>query len=91
MSHNHKKQKPRKVISCGPVQAAVWTDNRVTDGTVVEMHSIKITKSYKKDNQWQHTTNFTTDDLPKVSVVAMEAYRLLRVKSRDTESFEKEV
>ena len=90
MSDSKTNPKPCKVISCGPVQAAIWADHRITDSTVVELHSIKISKCYKKDDQWQHTTNFTTEDLPKVSVVAMEAYRFLRVKSFDHESFGKE-
>ncbi len=80
---NELQNKPVKVLRCGPVKAAIWTNQRVIDDAVVEVHSIKIDKSYKEGGQWKKTTTFTAEDLPKVSVVVMEAYRFLRLRSEE--------
>jgi hypothetical protein len=73
-------KKPIKVLSCGPIKAAVWCDSKIIDDTMVDFHSIKIDKSYKDGDEWKNTNTFNVEDLPKVSVVAMEVYKFLRVK-----------
>jgi len=77
------KKNPVKVFRCGPVRAAIWSDSRVMDNSLVELHSVKITRSYKdKDNgEWKHTPAFNAEDLPKVALVAMEAYKFIRLRS----------
>jgi hypothetical protein len=75
------KKSPVKVFSCGPVRAAVWADSRIVDNTLVTVHSIKIQRSYKDKKQWAYTNNFYAEHLPKVAVVAMEAYRYLRLRT----------
>ena len=54
-----------------------------SEDTLVEVHSIKIDRSYKyKDSdEWKHTNTFNAEDLPKVAVVAMESYKFIRVSS----------
>ena len=75
------RNRPSKVFRCGAVRAAVWTNQRVMDNAVVEVHSIKIDKSYKDGDEWKRTTSFAAEDLPKVSVVAMASYKHLRLRS----------
>lgn len=75
------RNRPSKVFCCGAVKAAIWTNQRVIDNAVVEVHSIKIDKSYKEGDEWKRTTSFAAEDLPKVSVVAMASYRHLRLRS----------
>jgi len=77
------KNRPNKAFWCGAIQAAIWTNQRVMDDAVVEVHSIKIDKSYKDDDDWKRTSSFVAEDLPKVSVVAMAAYRHLRLRSNE--------
>lgn len=74
---------PAKVFSCGPVKAAIWSGSRIVNDTLVEMHSIRIDKSYKdkETGQWNSTHTFNAEDLPKVATVATEAYRFLRMRS----------
>jgi len=74
---------PDKVFSCGTVKAAIWVGRKVIDNTVVEVHSIRIDRSYKdKDTgEWRYTTTLDTESLPKVAVVSMEAYKYLRLRS----------
>jgi hypothetical protein len=80
---NQIKKNPVKVFTCGAVKAAIWADSRVVNNTVVEVHSVRIDRSYKdKDsNEWKHTNTFNTEDLPKVSIVAQEAYKFIRLRS----------
>lgn len=77
------KNTPTKVFRCGAVQAAIWTDHRVINDAVAKVHSIRITKSYRQDDEWKSTTTFTTEDLPKVAMVATEAYRFLRLRTKE--------
>jgi len=77
------RNKPSKVFRCGAVQAAIWTNQRVMDDAVVEVHSIRIDKSYREGDQWKRTTSLAAEDLPKVSVVAMASYRHLRLRSSE--------
>ena len=77
------KNNPIKVFQCGCVKAAIWTGPKVIDNTVVEVHSIRIDRSYKdKDSdEWKHTNTFNAADLPKVSLVASEAYKYVRMRT----------
>jgi hypothetical protein len=77
---NTVKKNPIKVFSCGAVKAAIWAGSKVIDGTMVEMHSVKIDKGYRDGDEWKNTSTFNIEDLPKVAVVAMEVYKFLRVK-----------
>ena len=79
---------PMKTFSCGAVKAAIWLNCLEKDGTLVEVPSIRINKSYKDkgDNEWKRTNNLATEDLLKVAVVAKEAYKFLRVRTSDPNS-----
>ena len=77
------RMKPVKVFRCGAVQAAVWANQRVMDNAVVEVHSVRFSKSYKEGDEWKRTTTFTTEDLPKVALVATEVYKFLRLRSEE--------
>lgn len=78
-------KKPVTTVHCGPVQGGVWADSKIVNGTMMKFYSIRIDKAYKEGDEWKHTTTFSAEDLPKVSVVAMEAYRLLRVRTSGAE------
>lgn len=80
---NTVEKNPIKVFRCGHVKAAIWSNSRIIDDTLTEVHSIKIDRSYKdKDSdEWKNTNTFNTEDLPKVTVVAMEAYKFIRLKT----------
>jgi hypothetical protein len=78
-------QKPIKVFRCGSVKAAIWLGSKIKNDTLVDVHSIRIDRSYKdKDkNEWKHTNTFNAEDLPKVAVLAMEVYKFLRVTTSE--------
>lgn len=75
------KNNPIKVFQCGRIKAAIWADSKVIDNTVVEVHSIKIDRSYKDGEEWKHTNAFNAEDLPKVALVANEAYKYVRMRA----------
>ena len=82
MENQANRRPPWMVLACGAVNGAVWVDDRIVGNEIVQMHSIKFDRSYKDkdDGQWKHTETFNAEDLPKVAVVAMEAYKYLRLR-----------
>lgn len=50
---------------------------------MVKLYSINIDKTYKDGDEWKHSTSFAVEDLPKVALVASEAYRYLRLHQSD--------
>ena len=70
-------------FSCGAIKAAIWLNCLEKNDTLVEIHSIRINKSYKDkgDDEWKRTNNLAAEDLPKVALVATEAYKFLRVRT----------
>ena len=78
-------QKPEKKFSCGPISASIWANNRTANGETVKFYSVTINKTYKEDEDWKHTNSFDIEDLPKVALVATEAYKYIRLKSADSD------
>ena len=75
--------RPEKKIRCGPITATIWADTKTVNGEMVKFYTIKIDKSYKQDDEWKHTTSFSAEDLPKVALVANEAYKYIRLTSTE--------
>ncbi len=74
---------PDKVFHCGPVRAAIWVDSKVHNNAMVEFHSIKFNRCYKEGEDWKYTNTFNAEDLPKLALVATEAYKLIRLRSSE--------
>ena len=75
---------PEKRFKCGPISASIWSESKVIDGEMVKFHSINIDKAYKDGDEWKHTSRFNAEDLPKVALVASEAYKYIRLNSTNT-------
>ena len=73
--------RPEKTFRCGPITAAIWAEAKTVNGEMVKFYSIKIDKAYKQDDEWKHTSSFSAEDLPKVALVANEAYKQIRLTS----------
>ena len=86
--------KPEKKFTCGPVSASIWAESKTVDGEMVKFYSVNINRVYKKDNsdgdnnkgEWQYTNKFRTEDLPKVALVANEAYKYIRLSSSNPQT-----
>ena len=75
--------KPEKRFRCGSISASIWADAKAIDGEMVTLYSIKIDKAYKDGEDWKHTGSFAAEDLPKVALVANEAYKYIRLSAAE--------
>ncbi len=75
--------KPEKKFSCGSISASIWANTKVVNGEKIKIYSVTINKAYKEGDEWKHTNSFNIEDLPKVALVATEAYKYIRLKSTD--------
>ncbi len=71
--------KPEKKFSCGSISASVWANSKVVNGEKVKLYSVTINKAYKEGEEWKYTNSFNIEDLPKVALVATEAYKYIRL------------
>ena len=74
---------PEKKFHCGPITANIWTEVKTVNAEMVKFYSISIDKAYKQNDKWKHTTSFSAEDLPKVALVANEAYKYIRLTSTE--------
>ena len=87
--------KPEKRIRYSPVSASVWAKNTTKDGKKIKFYSVSISRVYKKNtddkegddsNEWQYTKSFRLEDLPKVALVANEAYKYIILNSSNPQT-----
>jgi len=78
-------QKPEKKFSCGSISASIWANTKVVTGETVKFYSVTFNKVYKEGEDWKYTDSFNIEDLPKVALVANEAYKYIRLKSTDSD------
>ena len=78
-------QKPEKRFHCGPISASIWANTKTVNGETVKFYSVTINKAYKEDEDWKHTNSFSIEDLPKVALIANEAYKYIRLKSTNSD------
>ena len=73
------KQKPNKKFKAGVVTAAVWA-NEMKDrqGNKFSVYTVVFERSYKdRDGNWKSTNSMRVNDIPKLRLVAQEAYEYL--------------
>ncbi|MFC1766792.1 hypothetical protein ACFL6U_32550 [Planctomycetota bacterium] len=75
---------PCKKFTCGPINAAIWENDRTVNNEIIKTHSISIAKTYKDGGEWKNTNYLNPEDLPKVALVAQEVYRYLKLKITET-------
>ena len=78
--------RPEKKFKCGPISASIWAEDKTLESGVVKFYSINITKAYKDGDNWKNTNNFNAEDLPKVALVANEAYKYIRLSSSNPQT-----
>ncbi|MHC4558459.1 MAG: hypothetical protein ACYTFW_13770 [Planctomycetota bacterium] len=77
--------KPEKKFNCGSISASIWANTKVVNGETVKLYSVTINKAYKEGEGWKYTNSLNIEDLPKVALVANEAYKYIRLKSTDSD------
>ena len=77
--------KPEKKFNCGSISASIWANIKVVTGEKVKIYSVTINKAFKEGEEWKYTNSFNIEDLPKVALVATEAYKYIKLKSTDSD------
>jgi hypothetical protein len=54
-------------------------------GEKVKINSVTINKAFKEGEEWKYTNSFNIEDLPKVALVANEAYKYVRLRENDSQ------
>ena len=77
-------RKPEKKFNCGSISASIWANTKVVNSETVKLYSATINKAFKEGDEWKHTNSFNIEDLPKVALVANEAYKYVRLRENDS-------
>lgn len=80
--------RPVKKYRCGPVSIAIWQNSKTVNGKEVIFDSITFEKAYLSNDGWQYTTSFSPEDLPRLQMLATEAYRYLELKDEQEQRVE---
>ena len=77
----------KKYVTKGGISATVWSEVKEVEGKTIEFFNVTIQRSYlKKDGNsansedWIKTNSFRVEDLPKVALVAEQAYKYVVLK-----------
>jgi len=67
---------PEKKIRCGSITATVWKNSgKNQKGEETEYNTISLERNYTdKDGNWQTTSSFRLNDLPKAKLALEKAY-----------------
>ncbi|MBI2138831.1 hypothetical protein HYU13_04530 [Candidatus Woesearchaeota archaeon] len=80
------KNLPDKKFSTGAVAVTIWKNNGTnkTTGGAVTYNTIKIERRYKdKQGNWQSSSYFRINDLPKAALAVQKAYEHLVLRGQD--------
>jgi len=76
--------KPVKEFSAGSVRAAIWENERGSNGNAFISHTIRVERRYRdNEGEWQSTNGFHKGDLPNVELVVRKAFEFLSMQERD--------
>ena len=79
--------KPVRTIRCANITASVWKTKRKKNGQTVARHSVRIQKRFRREGgDYENTDYYFPEDLPKLALVAEEAFRFITLReSKNTE------
>ena len=74
---------PEKKFRAGAISATVWANHgQSKEGKETTYRTISLQRGYKdKNDQWQNTTSFRVNDLPRAALVLQKAYEYLATQS----------
>jgi hypothetical protein len=77
---------PKKRFKSGGVSALIWENEQIANDGTFTVESVTFSRRYKKnDGQWDSTSSFRKNDLPKLEVVCRKAYEFLNTKETKQE------
>lgn len=75
---------PEKRLYCEPVLASMWAQTDIANGKTVKSYCVSIKTVYKDREGWEYMRSFRVEDLPKVALLANEAYKYARLQEDPT-------
>ena len=79
-------QKPDKEFKAGKMSVAIWgRQEQAADGHTFTSYSIRAQKRYldPATQEWKTADYLFADDLPRLILVAQEAYRYIALKEKE--------
>jgi len=74
---------PEKVFQHGAVRASVFVNDVSSNGRSFQIPKVIVQKRYKdKQGQWQSSSSFDVNDLPRVVAAATKAFEHLTSKEK---------
>jgi hypothetical protein len=65
--------------------ASIWRNESKRDGRTITRHSVRVQKRYRKeDGSYESSESLFPDDLPKLIVVAQQAFEFICLKEGKT-------
>ena len=81
MADKEDKAQPEKKFRAGGVVATIWKNKQKNkEGKEFEVYSINVDRTYKDGDEFKQTSSMKVNDLPKLALVANEAYAYLNLK-----------
>jgi hypothetical protein len=69
-------QKPEAKIRVGAVTASIWKREAKKDGNTFTVRQVSLDRTYKdKNDEWQSTNSYDTNDIPKAILALSRAYQ----------------
>ena len=84
-------QQPVKEFRAGGVSAAIWKNETADGDRTLVQHSVRIQKRFreKASGEWKNSDYFFPNDLPKLVLVAQQAWEYISLRASE-EGFEPE-
>ena len=81
------KAQPEKKFRAGGVVATIWKNKQKNkEGKEFEVYSINVDRTFKDGDEFKQTSSMKVNDLPKLALVANEAYAYLNLKDSTPDS-----
>lgn len=78
--------KPYAHLRAGSVSVTIWSNIKEYNGKQFQAYSFQFQRSYKDDKgQWKNTDSFQLNDLPKINILTMEAFKKCGMGIEDAE------
>ena len=72
---------PIKTFECGTINASIWFETKGDKDKTIDAYVIRISKVSINDEEHIHLNIFNAEDLPKIALLANEAYKHIKLKS----------
>lgn len=76
-------KKPKQEFRSGSVHAVVWENTITKDGEEFKVLNTEIYKTYKKEDKYEKTNNYSQNDLARLKLVVDEALRFVYIKGAE--------